>query len=344
MQNIEERNTDVTESANQAVVKPFAEPEVEKVLESEVETEPAEPSPFNPESPGKLKAVLDKHGISLSVSKVNKLAKYCDLLWIWNEKMNLTRHTDFERFVSRDLIDSINIAESLAKGERILDVGTGGGVPGIILAIIRPDLTVELCDSTGKKANAVTEIVKSLKMRLPVWHEKAEDLLKRRRYTTLVVRAVAKMKKLLETFAPHWHSFKRILMLKGPNWVAERGESRHFGLLNNLALRVLKAYKVSEETGESVLLQVCQKNKLATLEKELQEAEKWEIEPQSIKRQLLKPRIKPKSKSQTPRTAGSNPNGSVKNSVNNKTVDGSKRGAKSSTKRKSTTQKTSSVK
>ena len=219
-----------------------------------------------------LAEALKKQAIALSPGKINRLAKFCELLWSWNEKINLTRHTDFEKFVSRDVVDSLALAEFLLTGERVLDVGSGGGVPGVILAIVRPDLEVELCDSTGKKAKVAAEIVKSLKLDVPVWHSKAEDLFAKRKYTTLTVRAVAKMPKLLELFAPHWHSFERILMLKGPNWVAERGESRHYGYMEKLSLRVLKSYPTlsGEATTESVVLQICQKAKFEKLAEQIQ--------------------------------------------------------------------------
>ena len=219
-----------------------------------------------------LALALKKQTISLSPGKINRLAKFCEQLWSWNKKINLTRHTDFEKFVSRDVVDSLALAEFLMPDERILDVGTGGGVPGIILAIVRPDLRVELCDSTGKKAKVAAEIVQSLNLNIPVWHSKAEDLFSTRKYTTLTVRAVAKMPNLLELFAPHWHSFERILMLKGPNWVAERGESRHYGYMEKLALRVMKSYPTSSGavTTESVVLQICQKAKFEKLAEHIQ--------------------------------------------------------------------------
>lgn len=246
----------------------------------------------------KLTEQLGRYNISLSPGKVRRLAKYCKLLWFWNEKLNLTRHTDFEKFVARDLVDSLALAEFLEKGERILDVGTGGGVPGIVLAIVRPDLEIELCDSTGKKANAVAEILREMKIEeIPVWNSKAEDLLTKRKYTTLTVRAVSRMPQLLKMFAPHWHSFERILLLKGPNWVAERGESRHLGLMENLALRVLKAYPPQAEEElvssgtQSVVLQVCQKNKF----EKLTEIIKTVIEKQEYSRKKKEDR-KPRKK------------------------------------------------
>jgi 16S rRNA (guanine527-N7)-methyltransferase len=181
------------------------------------------------------------------------------LLWDWNAKINLTRHTDYEKFVGRDLVDSLAFAEFLAPGEKVLDVGTGGGVPGIVLAIVRPDLNVALVDSVGKKIKVVADIVERLGLKVPVHHARAEELLaaKSNRFDTLVVRAVAPLQKVLEWFQPHWGAFGRLLVLKGPAWVEERGEARHFGLFKKLALRKLKSYPLPGTESESVLLQIC---------------------------------------------------------------------------------------
>jgi 16S rRNA (guanine527-N7)-methyltransferase len=211
---------------------------------------------------------LEKHHISLPKIQVRKLDAYCQLLWDWNERINLTRHTDYEKFVARDVVDSMALAEFLRTGERILDVGTGGGVPGIILAILRPDLRVELCDSTGKKALAVSEMVQEMRLDIPVHHAKAEALLskKGKRFTTLTIRAVSRMVQLLRAFAPCWSSFDRMLLVKGPKWTEERGEARHYNLTTKIALRCLKTYSTSE-TVESVILQLCMKENFEQLDK-----------------------------------------------------------------------------
>lgn len=210
---------------------------------------------------------LKRHDIKLPKPKAAKIEAYIELLWDWNSRINLTRHTDYEKFVSRDLVDTIAVAEHLYPGEHVLDVGTGGGIPGIPLCILRPDLVVELCDSTGKKAKVVGEIADKLKLDTPVWHGKAEELLKVHKFNTLIIRAVSKMTPLLRAFAPLWHSFDRILMFKGPNWVEERGEARHLGLMKNLALRKIDSHIISGTENETVILQFCQKNKLDDLEK-----------------------------------------------------------------------------
>ncbi len=205
----------------------------------------------------KLAEIIARHKIELPKAQIALLKRYCELLWQWNEKINLTRHTDYEKFVVRDLLDTLAFAEFLHPGEKVLDVGSGGGVPGVMLAVVRPDLKLSLVDSVGKKAMVLSDIVKRLGLDLPVFHARAEELLTQQKYNTLVVRAVAPLKKLLKWFQPHWNSFDRLLILKGPAWVEERGEARHLGLLKNLTMRKLKTYPLPGTNSESVLLMIC---------------------------------------------------------------------------------------
>ena len=214
-----------------------------------------------------LSSALSRHGLELPDSQAAVLTRYCELLWEWNAKINLTRHTDYEKFVARDLTDSLAIARFLGPDEKILDVGTGGGVPGVVLAILRPDLDVSLCESVGKKARVVADIVERLQLDVPVFHARAEDILADQKFDTLVLRAVARLNKLLTWFAPHWNAFDRLLVLKGPTWVGERGEARHYGLLKNMALRKLAEYPLPDTDSSSVLLQICPEERLDRLTK-----------------------------------------------------------------------------
>ncbi len=204
----------------------------------------------------RLADAIARHGIELPEPQIAMLQRYCEVLWELNAGINLTRHTDYEKFVTRDLVDSLAFSGALGPGERILDVGTGGGVPGVVLAILRDDLAVTLCESVAKKAKAVAEIVQRLGLDVPVVHGRAEDLLADQAFDTLVMRAVARMRKILDWFQPHWGQFGRLLLLKGPSWVDERGESRHHGLLKDLALRKLASYPLPGSDSQSVLLQI----------------------------------------------------------------------------------------
>jgi 16S rRNA (guanine527-N7)-methyltransferase len=203
-----------------------------------------------------LHTALVRHQIELAEDQVEQLDRYCRLLWEWNDKLNLTRHTNYEKFVSRDVVDSQALEQFLDAGERVLDVGTGGGVPGIVLAILRPDLSLELCESMAKKARAVQSIVAGLQMAIPAHHARAEELLAERTYDTLVVRAVAPLPKLLTWFGPHWDAFNRLLVIKGPAWVEERREARERGLLRQFELRKLAGYPLPGTDSESVVLSI----------------------------------------------------------------------------------------
>lgn len=194
--------------------------------------------------------------ISLPDDQIALLQRYREQLGIWNERMNLTRHAEVEQFVTRDVLDSWQLAQLLDPGEKVLDMGTGGGVPGIILAILRPDLKVSLSESMGKKARAVSEMVKELSLRVPVHAMRAEQALAKMKYNTVVARAVGPLWKVLSWVKPQWPQFKRLLLIKGPKWVEERGEARHRGYLTGMELRRLASYETPGHTGESVVLSI----------------------------------------------------------------------------------------
>ncbi len=151
-----------------------------------------------------LQHALARHSVQLQPSQVELLGRYCQLLWEWNARLNLTRHMDYETFVLRDVLDTRQLVEHLRPGERILDVGTGGGVPGVLLAILRPDLRVSLSESTRKKADAVAAIVQQLGLPIAVFPRRAEQVLAEQRFDSLVARAVGPLWKMLQWLAPHW--------------------------------------------------------------------------------------------------------------------------------------------
>ena len=205
-----------------------------------------------------LAAALARHSIELDEDQIALLDRYATTLWAWNEKLNLTRHTDYEKFVSRDVVDSQWLERFLDSAERVLDVGTGGGVPGVILAILRPDLEVSLCESVAKKARAVEDIVQQLGLPIAVHHSRAEELLQEHEYDTLVMRAVAPLDKLLTWFKPHWGTFQRLLIIKGPAWAEERTAAEEKKLLRGVRLNVLATYPLPGTESESVVLEVRQ--------------------------------------------------------------------------------------
>jgi 16S rRNA (guanine527-N7)-methyltransferase len=210
-----------------------------------------------------LTAALARYDLALPEPQRVLMERYCQRLWDWNTKLNLTRHKDYDKFVSRDLVDSLEISRLLEPGQSVLDVGTGGGVPGVLLAILRPDLRISLCESVGKKAHAVEDILRALELAVPVHCERAEHLVERTRYDVLVARAVGPLWKICKWFQPHWHAFGCLLAIKGPRWVEERGEARHRGFLRAIELRKAASYRMPGTESESVILKLRVKDEVS---------------------------------------------------------------------------------
>lgn len=203
-----------------------------------------------------LADALQRHGIELPDSQIAQLDAYCRLLWDWNTKLNLTRHTDYEKFASRDVRDTWELAKLIEEGEEVLDVGSGGGVPGIVLAILRPDLHVWLSESIAKKVGALSGMVEALGLPVMVECMRAEELLEQRYFHSIVARAVGPLDKMLVWFDRRWSNFGRLLAIKGPRWPAEKTEAEQRGLLRGLLVKKVSHYPLAGTESESVILEI----------------------------------------------------------------------------------------
>jgi 16S rRNA (guanine527-N7)-methyltransferase len=202
-------------------------------------------------------AALETHSMEVDETIAIQLQNYAQIMWRWNEQLNLTRHTNWDLFVGRDLRDCFELAPLLESGEEVLDLGSGNGVPGIPLAILRPDIEVALAESVTKRANVLGEIVSELGIPVPIYGARGEHLLEDFRFTTIVARAVGSISKFCMWMEPHWASVDRLLLIKGPKWLEERGEARQNGMLSKLELRKVATYPLGDtEESEGVILQI----------------------------------------------------------------------------------------
>ncbi len=120
-----------------------------------------------------------------------------DLYFLWNKKINLISRKDIEHLEEKHILHSLSIAKIIQfeAGTKILDIGTGGGFPGIPMAIMFPDSQFHLVDSIGKKIVAVKEIIKSLGLKNATAEQiRAEDL--KQQYDFVLCRAVAPLPEL----------------------------------------------------------------------------------------------------------------------------------------------------
>lgn len=111
----------------------------------------------------KLSRLLAEAGISLSDQQQQQLVAYVEMLHKWNKAYNLTSVRDPNEMLVRHIMDSI-VVEPHLKGTRFIDVGTGPGLPGIPLAIVRPDSHFTLLDSLGKRVRFLRQVQHELKL------------------------------------------------------------------------------------------------------------------------------------------------------------------------------------
>jgi len=216
-------------------------------------------------------SALVAHGFELPEAQAERIEAYVRTVWTWNEQINMTRHTTWDLFVGRDLRDCLQLAPLIGSGETVLDLGSGAGVPGIPLAIMRPDVKVSLAESVGKRAKILDAMVADLELPVAVYAARGEELLQDFRFSTLTCRAVGSLYKLCQWLEPHWPSVGRMLAIKGPKWVEERAEARHLGAMNTLQIRVAASYPLGnsgtdssvmgEAINEGVILQVWPKGR-----------------------------------------------------------------------------------
>jgi 16S rRNA (guanine527-N7)-methyltransferase len=142
-------------------------------------------------------------GVTLTPAQVERLARYHDLLVTWSRRINLTRVTRAEEVVDRHFIDCLALAPRLAPGATLLDVGSGAGFPGAVVALVRPDLHVTLCESVGKKVAFLRTLVHQLALHCKVVDARAETLVRAgRTFGAVVSRAVAPVPEWTRDAAP----------------------------------------------------------------------------------------------------------------------------------------------
>jgi len=135
----------------------------------------------------------------------NQYNKLTDLILEWNEKINLTAIKDREEFYNKNIIDSLAVlnCKQFSNANSIMDMGTGGGFPGLPLAIACPDKQFVLVDSIVKKLKVIDDVCKKMNIsNVKTLHSRAEDLPKDFAFDCVVSRAVANMSTLSEYCLP----------------------------------------------------------------------------------------------------------------------------------------------
>jgi 16S rRNA (guanine527-N7)-methyltransferase len=141
----------------------------------------------------RLQQGCDALGLALEPGQAELLLQYLELLLKWNSAYNLTAVRDPAQMVTRHLLDSLAVAPYL-RGEDIIDVGTGAGLPGIPLAILYPQRRISLLDSNGKKTRFLFQVKTALRLdNMLVHHARAESFRPPAPYDAVLSRAFASL-------------------------------------------------------------------------------------------------------------------------------------------------------
>ena len=180
-----------------------------------------------------LTKLMDKLNIEEADAKADVLIRYMEKVLQWNEKVNLTAITDREEFVQKHLVDSLLCAETLefTEASSICDVGTGGGFPGVPLAVCYPEKEFVLMDSLAKRIRIVQQICDELSIKnVRAVHGRAEDLARtedyREAFDLCVSRAVANMRVLSEYCIPFVRVGGSFIAYKGADCESEIDDSK----------------------------------------------------------------------------------------------------------------------
>ena len=171
-----------------------------------------------------LKKALDELNISYTEKQIQQFASYMDGVLEWNEKVNLTAITEHEEFIAKHFVDSVLCADfdEFKNAKTVIDVGTGGGFPGVPLAIMAPDKKFVLMDSLNKRLKIIDELTAEAGiMNTQTVHARAEELARnknhREKYDVCVSRAVANLTTLSEYCLPFIKVGGYLLAYKGPD-------------------------------------------------------------------------------------------------------------------------------
>jgi len=128
-----------------------------------------------------------------------RLLAYLELLLRWNSRLNLTAVREPSEIIRRHLVECIQCAQALPPSRTLLDFGTGAGLPGIPVAIVRPEIRVTLGESQGKKAAFLREAVRILSLSTEVYDGRIENMPSDRIFDVVTLRAVDKMAEACRT-------------------------------------------------------------------------------------------------------------------------------------------------
>ena len=172
-----------------------------------------------------LSAGVASLGLPITEEQIEKMLAYLALLVKWNSVYNLTSIRDPQDMVKQHLLDSLSAVHAFTQAKNVLDVGSGGGLPGIILAIVFPSTSISMIDIVNKKTAFLTQVKAELKLKNVTVHTGRVELLKvENKFDVITSRAFSELNNFVNWSHHLLQEGGRFLAMKGvsPNQEIER--------------------------------------------------------------------------------------------------------------------------
>ena len=207
--------------------------------------------------------ILQKSEIEISEEKKENLLNYLELLYEKNQVMNLTAIRDKEGMLEKHFVDALFLTKVINDNEKsFIDVGTGAGFPGLVLAIFYPEKQFLLVDSVRKKIEFINEVIEKLQLtNVKTSFERAEELIKdkREQFDVALCRGVANLRIILEYMIPFIKVNGRFLPQKLN--LNEVEESKNALKELKAEIRKIHKFNLPERKDERIILEIVKKEK-----------------------------------------------------------------------------------
>lgn len=206
----------------------------------------------------KFWTVCTSNQIMIDQDELQLLERYHDELLYWNKKINLISRKDEENIWSNHILHSLSILKyvDFKHKAKVMDIGTGGGLPGIPIKILRQDLNVNLVDSITKKMKATEMFAKHTGLKnIFAKKGRAEELNFNFKFDYIIARAVSRLANLMEWTKPHVTKQTKYVLLKGGDLTEEFNEAKSkFGKLNIKEIEIdLFGYSYFKDENKKII-------------------------------------------------------------------------------------------
>lgn len=214
----------------------------------------------------KFKEYLEENGITINDNQLNLFKKYADYLLDYNKTTNLTAIKTLDDVYLKHFLDSVLLLKHIKiTNEKLLDIGTGPGFPGVPLKILCPDIKLYLLDSNGKKTKFLESLKEELNLDYEVINDRAEAYIKENResFDIVVSRAVSNLSVLSELALPYVKVEGSFISYKGNADEEIKEAKKAIDILSHGEINVIKE-KLPIENSERTFVIVIKKNKTDT--------------------------------------------------------------------------------